>query len=185
MSETAPRAVSDAALARRAALGDRDAFAQLADRHGPALYRYVRRLVRDDDQAADCLQETFLAAWMSLPGFRGDSTVRTWLFGVATRQVYRFRSRWVRYHDPLPEDLALVDPGARPEDIAVAAGLLTALEAGLRRLPPTQRACWLLREVEELSYEEIALVLGTSTGAVRGQLHRARGALSTMLEEWR
>ena len=178
------RADSDLLLARRAALRDRQAFTTLVDRHGPALYRYVLRMVRDREVAADCLQDTLVAAWTGFPDFRADSTPRTWLFGIATRQAYRHRSRAARLPGPLPEDL--VETAApRPDQDAVDTALVEALDIALLDLPPLQRSCWLLREVEGLHYAEIALILGTTHDAVRGLLHRARTTLAETMEGWR
>ncbi|MFF3064977.1 RNA polymerase sigma factor [Oerskovia sp. NPDC057915] len=177
-------AVSDLSLARRAALRDREAFTELVDRHGPALYRYVLRMVHDPEVAADCLQDTLVAAWTGFPGFRGESTPRTWLFGIATRQAYRHRGRAARLPVALPDEL--VESASRPPDQdAVDAALVEALDIALLGLPPLQRSCWLLREVEGLHYAEIADILGTTRDTVRGMLHRARATLAERMEGWR
>lgn len=175
---------SDLLLARRAALRDRDAFTQLVDRHGPALYRYVLRMVHDPEVAADCLQDTLVAAWTGFAEFRGESTPRTWLFGIATRQAYRHRSRVALQPGPLPDDL-VETATHRPDQDAVDSALVEALDIALLGLPPLQRSCWLLREIEGLHYAEIALILGTSHDAVRGLLHRARSTLAETMEGWR
>ncbi|MBB2901422.1 RNA polymerase sigma-70 factor (ECF subfamily) [Kineococcus radiotolerans] len=175
----------DAALARAAAMGDRDAFAGLVERHGPSLYRYAHRLLRDPGRTDDCVQETFLAAWRALPRFRGDASVRTWLFTICRHEVYA-RSRDGGAHEV---DLDTVrdriqDLRADPARAGVEAALRDALDLALGVLPPRQRSAWLLREVEGLSYDEIAEVLGTTAAAVRGLLERARTALATALEGW-
>src|SRR6478609_2121640 len=177
-------AVSDLLLARRAALGDREAFTALVDRHGPAMYRYVLRMVQDPEVAADCLQDTLVAAWTGFAGFRGESAPRTWLFGIATRQAYRHRSRAAHVPGPLPDEL--VETASHPPDQdAVDAALVEALDIALLGLPPLQRSCWLLREVEGLHYAEIADILGTTHDAVRGMLHRARATLAERMKGWR
>ncbi|MBM7481003.1 RNA polymerase sigma factor [Oerskovia jenensis] len=177
-------AVSDLLLARRAALHDRAAFTTLVDRHGPALYRYVLRMVQDPEVAADCLQDTLVAAWTGFAGFRGESAPRTWLFGIATRQAYRHRSRAAHVPGPLPDEL--VETASHPPDQdAVDAALVEALDIALLGLPPLQRSCWLLREVEGLHYAEIADILGTTHDAVRGMLHRARATLAETMKGWR
>jgi RNA polymerase sigma-70 factor (ECF subfamily) len=176
--------VTDLVLARRAALRDREAFTVLVDRHGPALYRYTLRMVRDPEVAADCVQDTLVAAWTGFAGFRGESSPRTWLFGIATRQAYRHRSRAARLPGALPDDL--VEASARqPDQDAADAALVEALDIALLRLPPLQRSCWLLREVEGLQYAEIAHILGTTHGTVRGLLHRARATLADAMKGWR
>jgi RNA polymerase sigma-70 factor, ECF subfamily len=180
-----PTGDEDADLARRAAMGDRDAFAVLVERHGPSLYRYAQRLLRDHGQTDDCVQETFLAAWRALPRFRGDASVRTWLFTICRHEVYaRSRAGGAAEVDLDTVRDRIQDLRADPARAGVEAALRDALDLALGVLPPRQRAAWLLREVEDLRYEEIAEVLGTTTTAVRGLLERARTALATALEGW-
>ena len=174
-------------LARRAALLDRAAFRVIVDRHGPALYRYARRMLDDPQDTEDCVQEAFAAAWTSLPQFAGRSSLRTWLFAITAHKVRSLQRRRTRTAMPLPfAPVDEVDPRATdPELSAEGADLLEALNAALRELPPGPRSTWLLREVEGLSYEQIAEVSGTTTSTVRGQLHRARGHLAQRMEVWR
>ncbi len=181
------REVPDEVLARRAGLGDRRAFAVVVDRHGPALYRYARRMLDDPRDTEDCVQEAFSAAWASLPHFEGRSSLRTWLFAITAHKVRSLQRSRPRTAMPLPfapddeEDRHAVDP----ERSAEATELREALDAALRELPPGPRSTWLLREVEGLSYDQIAEVAGTTTSTVRGQLHRARAHLVRRMEAWR
>ena len=179
--------VPDEVLARRAALLDRAAFRVIVERHGPALYRYARRMLDDPQDTEDCVQEAFAAAWTSLPQFAGRSSLRTWLFAITAHKVRSLQRRRTRTALPLPfvpvdeVDTHAVDPERWTEGL----DLLGALNAALRELPPGPRSTWLLREVEGLSYEQIAEVSGTTTSTVRGQLHRARGHLVHRMEAWR
>ena len=181
------REVPDDVLARRAGLGDRRAFAALVDRHGPALYRYARRMLDDPRDTEDSVQEAFVAAWTALPHFEGRSTLRTWLFAITAHKVRSLQRRRPRTALPLPfapddgVDRRAVDPQRSAEDT----DLLEALNAALRELPPGPRSTWLLREVEGLTYDQIAEVAGTTTSTVRGQLARARAHLIQRLEAWR
>jgi RNA polymerase sigma-70 factor (ECF subfamily) len=179
--------VPDEVLARRAALLDRAAFAAIVDRHGPALYRYARRMLDDPQDTEDCVQEAFAAAWTSLPQFAGRSSLRTWLFAITAHKVRSAQRRRTRTALPLPfEPVDTVDRHAvDPERSAEGTDLLEALNAALRELPPGPRSTWLLREVEGLSYDQIAEVSGTTTSTVRGQLHRARAHLIDRMEAWR
>ncbi|PRY10502.1 RNA polymerase sigma factor [Kineococcus rhizosphaerae] len=186
---TADGGAGDAVLARRAGLGDREAFAVLVDRHGPALLRYCRTLLRGGD-AEDCLQDTLLAAWRGLATFRGEAAVRTWLFTLARHAAFARLRRWPVSGSRPPVQLEdvqdrLRDLRADPERSGVESALREALEVALDLLPPRQRTAWLLREVEDLGYDEIAEVLGTTPTAVRGLLERARTTLARSLEEWR
>ena len=178
---------SDAVLARRSGLGDRVAFAELVDRHGPALYRYAVRMLDGEHHAAeDAVQEALTKAWVHLGAFRGESSVKTWLFRLVANECLSARRR----RRPRPVDDAVLtaipdDARAAPETVTVATDLRAALDVALVELPWRQRASWILREVESLSYAEIAEVLGTSSTVVRGQLHRARANLAVTMEQWR
>ncbi|MEZ0447700.1 RNA polymerase sigma factor [Cellulomonas sp. ICMP 17802] len=177
----------DEVLARRAGLGDREAFRVIVDRHGPALYRYARRMLDDPHDTEDCVQEAFASAWTSLPQFEGRSSLRTWLFSVTAHKVRSLQRRRTRTALPLPfsPDDEVDRRAVDPELVAEGADLLEALNDALRELPPGPRSTWLLREVEGLTYEQIAEVSGTTTSTVRGQLHRARAHLVKRMEAWR
>lgn len=178
---------SDAVLARRAGLGDRQAFAEIFRRHSAALYRYALRMMDADHQAAeDVVQDALTKAWLGIDGFRGDAALRTWLFRLVANECINNRRR----RRPIPVDdglLARVTPAASDSApmLASTEELRKALDIALLELPWLQRASWLLREIEGLSYREIADVLATSTTVVRGQLHRARATLKVRMATWR
>lgn len=178
---------SDLVLARRCALGDRLAFAEIFSRHGASLYRYALRMLDGDHQAAeDVVQEALTKAWLRIPGFRGDSSLRTWLFRLTVNECHDARRR----RRPIPVDDGLLTVMAEEtelsaEDTAGTRSLLAALDLALLELPWRQRAAWLLREVEGLSYDEIATALTTNSTVVRGQLHRARATLEVRMAQWR
>lgn len=181
---------SDETLARRAALGDRVAFSEIVDRHGPALHRYLHRLLDNPGDTEDCLQETFIDAWRGLPTFRRESSLRTWLFTLARHRSYRRQKAFPSSGSRAPVDLEAAreieaDWRSDPARGTLDAALLAALDAGLRHLPERQASTWILKEVEGLSYAEIATVLGCTPTAVRGLLERARAGLATTLAEWR
>lgn len=189
-------ASTDRALARRAGLGDRAAFEELFARHFVRTYRFALRMLDHDEQLAeDVAQEAWIKVWRALPDFRGDSAVQTWLFSVVTRQAYdaRRRRRPLAVDDEILEPLAQRrrgidgEPSAQgdPEHSAIAGELWQTLTVALGELPWRQRASWQLYELEGLSYDEIAQVLDTTPGSVRGQLHRARRTLAIRMEQWR
>lgn len=180
----------DESLARRAGLGDREAFAVIVTRYGPALYRFVSRLLNEPADFEDALQETFLDAWKGLPGFRGDASLQTWLFTLARRRVYARYKRFPASGSRPPVSLNEVTDrlparNADPADLHLQHDLLAALDAALRMLPPRQRSVWILREVEDITYADIATVMAVSPDAVRGLLERARTTLAIILKEWR
>lgn len=178
---------SDDVLASRAGLGDRAAYAEIFRRHSPALYRYAVRMSDGDHQAAeDAVQEAMTKAWLKIDGFRGDAALRSWLFRLVAHECFNQR----RKRRPIAVDDELLtaiksSPATEPHQRAADGELRDALDLALRELPWRQRASWLLREVEDLSYEEIADALETSTTVVRGQLHRARATLTVRMAQWR
>lgn len=182
-----PQERTDEQLAAAAALGDRDAFAQIVLRCGPGMNRYALGMLDADFQAAeDAVQEALAKAWVALPGFRGQSSLRTWLFRITANEVLAARRR----RRPLSVDDELLSTvpsplNHDPEQVATARELREALNQALAELPWRQRAAWLLREVEDMPYAQIARVLDTNETVVRGQLHRARRTLSVRMEQWR
>jgi RNA polymerase sigma-70 factor (ECF subfamily) len=174
-------------LARRAALGDRMAFAVLFRRHSGPMFRYAMHMLNGDVQdAEDAVQNAWTQAWQHLGDFRGEAELRTWLFRITANQVLNARRR----RRPIAVDDALLTPiPARaehePERQTTHEELRQALSLALYELPWRQRASWLLREMEGLSYEEIADILGTTPTIVRGQLHRARRTLAVRMAQWR
>jgi RNA polymerase sigma-70 factor (ECF subfamily) len=189
-SDPDPAQPPDEVLTRRAALGDKQAFAAIVARHGPALYRYAYRLLEDPSGIEDVLQETFFDAWKGLPRFRGESSLRTWLFTLTRRRVHAQRPRspasGSRTHTDLDDALDSVPaPHADPAQHNIDSGLLRALDAALRLLPARQRSAWILKEIEDLSYTEIATVLAVTPDSVRGLLERSRASLAQSMKEWR
>jgi len=186
-SRGSPRWGTDVALARAAGLGDRDAFDVIAQRHGPALLRFARRMVRDPDEAQDVVQEALVAAWLSMARWDGRSALSTWLFGITANKARDVRRRrrpapvdpevLMRHEVDVVEDRA----GSTPEE----ALFRSALAEALTDLPQRQRAAWLLTQVEGLTQAEAAVALRMTPDAVRGQLGRARQSLITKLEDWR
>jgi len=180
-------AASDGALVRAARLGDDDAFGELVDRYGPGMLRYARRLVNGSDaDAGEVVQEAFISAWKSLDSFRGESSLKTWLF----RLVHRRAVDLLRHRRPTPIDDDLLSRVVRvaddnPLQDVLDSELLEALQEALDELPWNQRSAWLLREVEGLGYDEIAHAMGTTVGSVRGHLHRGRRQLAERMARWR
>ena len=168
-------------------MGDKAAFAEIFHRHSAPLFRYALRMLDGDYTAAeDAVQEALTRAWLKIDGFRGQSSLRTWLFRMVANECIdsRRRRRPVAVDDHLLTARA-GDRGLEPHSAASERELRQALDRALLELPWRQRAAWLLRELEQLSYEEIAQILSTSSTVVRGQLHRARATLAVRMEQWR
>lgn len=185
-SATGLAGAPDEVLRTAAVLGDREAFEVIVLRHGPELYRYARRMLSSESDAADVVQEAFVAAWRQLDSFRGASSLRTWLFAICSRKIVD--SRRIKRAQPiddqllhaLPSSAALSDPFTAASNSA----FLAALEDALAELPARQRATWLMREVELMTFPEIAQVLELSPDGVRGHHHRATATLRIRLRRW-
>lgn len=178
---------SDDALVRAARVGDEDAFGEIVERYGPGMLRYAQRLMNgSESDAAEVTQEALISAWRSLESFAGHSSLKTWLY----RLVHRRAADQLRRRKATPIDDALlsrmVKPAAdNPLQHVLDQELLDALQQALSELPWHQRATWLLREVEGLSYDEIAATLSMPVGSVRGHLYRGRKTLAERMARWR
>lgn len=157
----------------------RAAFARVALPHLDAAYNLARWLVRDADLAQDVVQDAMVRALTYFASFRGDNA-RAWLLQIVRTTAYTrtARSRGAA-EVPLPGDdeLALPDPGIGPEGALAQREDAAALERALRSLPSDLRECLVLRELEEMSYRDIARITGVPTGTVMSRLWRARQAL--------
>jgi RNA polymerase sigma-70 factor, ECF subfamily len=131
--------------------------------------------------AEDATQETFFAAYRSIKSYRGG-TFRGWLLRIAANQCYDQLRRWQRQPtDVLPDDAPVVDPEPLPEHVALNAETAAILERALAQLPPDQRLCVLLVDVQGLDYDEAAEALAVQLGTVKSRLSRARARLRELL----
>jgi RNA polymerase sigma-70 factor, ECF subfamily len=180
------RDADDEALRAAAVIGDREAFDVIVTRYGPVLYRYARRMLASEADVPDVVQDTFVAAWQQIAGFRGSSSLRTWLFAICYRKIadtHRLK-RAKPVEDWVLEPLAGPDPSADPFTAASNAAFLAALEQALDELPVRQRAVWMMREIEQMTFPEIGEVLHLSSDAVRGHHVRAIKTLRVLLGRW-
>jgi RNA polymerase sigma-70 factor (ECF subfamily) len=164
---------------------DERTFDRLVLDHQGLVLGYLRRMLPDPEEAADLTQDVFLAAFRFAGGFRGDCSVRSWLIRIAQNLVknrFRHNDRHRKgWHRSL-EDEQIADAAARktssPEDELVGRQTEALLEEGLAALPEDFRECLVLRDLELLSYEEIAEVTGLPVGTVKSRLWRARARLA-------
>jgi len=169
---------SDQTCAERAQDGDHAAYGELVRRYQARLYRFVLRMVGSPDEALDLAQDAFMRAWQALPEWRPDAKFHTWLFRIASNAALdALRRRRVVEFVPIEEGFDAESAEPDPERRMEIAQRVRGLEAALQVLPPEQREVVLLREVEDMSYEEIGAVLGIAEGTVKSRLARARGAL--------
>jgi len=173
---------ADEQLIAAARAGDRAAIEELLGRYEPSIYRFGLRMCGDEDAAREVLQETLLAAFRYLPGFRGEASLSTWLYQIARSFCIKER----RGHKPTrslddQEASELVDPAPAPDARVHAREIGEALSRAISTLPADQREVLILRDVEGLSAEEAAAVVGIEVGALKSRLHRARMALRALL----
>ena len=186
--------VADEALVERARAKDEAAFEELVNRYENKLYRLAMRFVRNETDAQEILQDAFLSAWRNLPSFEGRAQFGSWMYRVtvnAALMLLRSRNRHpeVAVDDVEPTVLndAVVESGQamrsnaawsqRPDDQLQSAEMRKHIQTSVDALPDGLRTVFLLRDVEELSTEDTAEMLGLSVPAVKTRLHRARLAL--------
>ena len=164
--------------------GDRRAFEQLVRATAADTYSLARRLVGNEDDARDVVQEAYLRAFRGIGGFRGDAQFATWLHRITANCASSHLGRRQRHrHEELDDDEAVADdhPTRNPELAAESGALRDQLVAELAELPPRLRAVVVLRDVYDLPHEAIAAELGISVTAAKVRLHRARKRLRERL----
>lgn len=168
----------DREFVARARQGDRNAFSELVRLHQNRVYRYLLRMLGSHDDALEMTQDAFIKAWQALPQWQPDAQFRTWLFRIANNTALdALRRRSLVEFVPLENSYDAPSSAPDPERQAQATQEVRQLEASLKKLAPEHRQILLLREVEEMSYEEIGHVLLLSDGTVKSRLARARAAL--------
>ena len=174
-----PDVPPEESLIRAAQRGDRPAFASLVERYWDRLYRWLYRMARDRHTAEDLTQETFLKAFTGLNRFRAGTNFAAWLYRIAHNNYVNGRRTPSRRREPLPEDLAA--KGADPQKLLQDREALNDLARAVGRLPEEFRAALLLRAEEELSFREIADVLGLTEETARWRVFKARQKLLSAL----
>lgn len=180
---------SDRELIEAARQGDARAMDELLGRHEKRVYRFGLRICGSEEDAREVLQETLVAAFRGLTGFRGEAEISTWLYQLARNSCLRHRRKRVGEPESFEsmEGAAAVPGGGEPESHAHAKQLAEVLQAAILALPETAREAVVLKDVEGLSAEEAAKVVGIEVAAFKSRLHRARlelrQHLSTLLGE--
>jgi len=168
----------DAALIAAAQAGDRRAIDELLARYEQPIYRFGLRMCGDEESAREVLQETMLAAFRHLPGFRGQAALSTWLYQIARSFCIKERRGEAR---ATPLDAEAPAQTTAPDMQIHARQIGQALAEAIASLPREQREALVLRDVEGLSAQEAAGVVGVEIGALKSRLHRARMALRARL----
>ena len=178
---------TDAQLVRRVQKGDKGAFDLLVLKYQHKIVNLVMRYVRDPDQALDITQEAFLKAYRALPRFRGDAAFYTWMYRIAVNTAKNYLAAQRRR--PMDVELDLQDPEQyelhaklkdtdTPEAVTLSHELQATIERAIAALPEDLRTAIVLRELDGMSYEEIAATMECPVGTVRSRIFRARDAIS-------
>jgi RNA polymerase sigma-70 factor (ECF subfamily) len=184
--------LEDGEVVRRVLAGETELFEVLLRRHDARLYRTVRAILKDEDEAEDAMQAAWVRAYQHLGEWAGASAFSTWIVRIAANEALgrlRKRARLVSIDrdgdgDEGGFDGGLMDTRAQdPEDRAAAHEAVRLLERAVDALPPNYRTVYMLREIEQLSTEETAQALGLGEDVVKVRLHRARAALRRTIGE--
>lgn len=174
----------DRVVADRAADGDPAAFEELVRRFGPFMRAYTTRFMGYSADTDDIVQETFVVAWQRLGELTDGAKVRSWLMRILTRKAVD-RARTNRPSAPIDSLEPVAADHVQPDVRVSRSTEMRALSEALKELPADQRQAWVLREVAEYSYEEIAEELDVPLSTVRGLLSRARKFIIVRMEAWR
>ena len=175
-------------LLEQAQRGDQAAFGELVQLYEKKVYALTLRMCKNPDDAAEAAQEAFLAAWQGLKFFRGESSFSTWLYRLASNASVDLLRREQRHRSAAGPSLNdeetyadVPDDAPDPQALAERSELRQQIEAGLRAMTPEHREVLILREMHQLSYDEIARVLSLDTGTVKSRISRARKQLRNFL----
>lgn len=197
MSSKAQEVAIDRILVDRFKNGDQSAFDEMVSRYWDRIYSMVHQLLRNTQDAEEVTQDAFIRAHRGLVNFRGDSAFSTWLYQIATnlaRNRYwywwrRKRDKTISFEQPIgPEGegtFADIIPAEveTPDDITVTQEFVDRIGHAMEKLGAKHREILILRNVKNLSYEEIAEILGISVGTVKSRIARARESLRSKLGE--
>ena len=190
-----PDADADVLLVERVKLGDVRAFEMLVVKYQRRIERLIGRMVRDVDLVQDIAQETFIRAYRALPQFRGESAFYTWLYRIAVNSAKKALLDMKR--DPLVSETSMrsdedeeensraeseLTDGETPEALLASKEIAAAVNSAIEALSDELRQAITLREIEGLSYEEIAEVMNCPIGTVRSRIFRARDAIAAKLQ---
>lgn len=175
-------------LVQRARDGDQGAFGELVTLYEKKVYALTLRMCKNPEDAAEAAQEAFLAAWQGLKFFRGEASFSTWLYRLASNacvDLLRKEQRHRAAAGPSLDDegvyLDVADPAPSPHTIAERKELRAQIEEGLQSLSPEHREVLVLREMHQLSYDEIAQALSLDSGTVKSRISRGRKQLRNFL----
>jgi RNA polymerase sigma-70 factor (ECF subfamily) len=168
---------STESIVARAQGGDKEAFGLIFEQHHPFVYRFIYMMLGDRSLAEEMTQETFLGAYRTIGSLRNDSAVRTWLCAIAKNTVYasfRQQRKEGRKSDDDVEELNLFDERPLPDAQFLNKELNETILSALNKLSEDKRVVFVLKEIQDLSYKEIAAVTGSSVPKLKTDLFRAK-----------
>jgi RNA polymerase sigma-70 factor (ECF subfamily) len=187
----------ESAIVAELKAGSEDAYAWLIGEFHQPIYSLVYRIVNDSADAADTTQEVFLKVFRGIKHFHGQSSLKTWIYRIALHEAANRKRWWFRHKaqemsmEPMQDDITqgsafgvkdvLVDGTESPFDNVAHNEVCARVEAEVRRIPEPYRSTLILRDLEEMSYEEIAEITEVSLGTVKSRLTRGREALKQRL----
>ena len=160
----------------------RTAFARLVSLYSEPIYKQIRRMVLSHDDANDLLQNTFVKAWMNLDSFRGASKLSTWLYRIAINETLNFLQK-EKNHLRLDADSDIAE-FLMSDDFFDGDELQAKLQEVIARLPEKQRLVFQMKYYQELKYEEISEILGTSVGALKASYHHAVKKIAEFFQDY-
>ena len=162
--------------------GNADAFAHLVTAYETSVYRLALRMCGNAHDAEEAAQEAFVSAWKGLPSFRGESKFSSWLYQLTTNACLDLLRREKRHRAAVPlDEQAELSSEDTPQRAAENAELRDTLQAALQELSDDHRQIFLLRQMRQLSYDEIGALLGLEAGTVKSRLSRAKKQLRQIL----
>ena len=173
---------NESELVTRAQNGDRNAFSELVRMHSQGVLNVIYRMCGNMQVAEDAAQETFIQAWLRLPSYRPQASLRNWLYRIAVNSAIDMLRKDKRILPGAVEDLSLTDSRPGPETLVTSFERTEAVQAAILSLPDASRTVLVLREFEGLSYLEIAESLEIPMGTVMSRLNYARKLLREKLE---
>ena len=186
---------AEAAVIAELKAGSEQAYGWLIGEFHQPVYSVIYRIVNDPSDAADTTQEVFLKVFRGMKQFHGESTLKTWIYRIALHEASNRRRWWFRHKaqetpiDPVEEteysgEERLIDPGESPFEQFAHAEVRAVVEEALTHVPEPYRTAIILRDLEDMSYEEIAEVLQISLGTVKSRITRGREALRKKLTRY-
>jgi RNA polymerase sigma-70 factor (ECF subfamily) len=189
----------EAAIVAELKAGSEEAYAWLISQYQPPVYNLVYRILNDSAESSDTTQDVFLKVFRGMKQFNGASSLKTWIYRIAVHEASNRRRWWFRHksketsmEQPLEESFepstalkdTLVDRGITPYESCARGEIRVHVEAALAQVPEPYRTALVLRDMEELSYEEIAEITESTLGTVKSRITRGREQLRKRLEKY-